>query len=166
MAGIYSPTITVSPTPLLEVASTDATPYEEIQETQGNIVYEAESLYFQAQTIEQINTPLEVQKYDANGNLKSTKKIDLADVNQVQPVRNLDLKKEPIIFDGRTRFNIELQPNETVKLYFKTKQIESSDLLNGGNNIFENHFLKTYGFFDDYDDEIKDSVDNIKNQID
>ena len=51
MAGSYAPTVTVSPTPLIAVTTSDLTTYDEIQETQGTINYEAQSLYFQANSI-------------------------------------------------------------------------------------------------------------------
>ena len=55
MAGVYNPTVTVSPTALISVTTADLTSYEEIQETQGTINYEADALYYQANSIEQIN---------------------------------------------------------------------------------------------------------------
>ena len=75
MAGSYAPTVTVSPTPLIAVTTSDLTTYDEIQETQGTINYEAESLYFQANSIAQINEPIDVEIYDANGVLDKTKRI-------------------------------------------------------------------------------------------
>ena len=72
MAGLYAPIITVSPTPFISVDTSDLTSYDEIQETQGTIVYQAESLYFQANTIEQINEPIDVEIYNADGKLEKT----------------------------------------------------------------------------------------------
>jgi hypothetical protein len=165
MAGNYAPTITVSPTPLISVTTGDLTTYEEIQETQGTVSYEAKSIYFQANTVAQINEPIDIETYNADGNLDRTKRINLADPNQFQPVKDIDLNNDPIIFNGRTRLNLNLLPNENIKLYFKTQQVEPSDFLEGGKKFFSKDFLDTYGFFQDYDDEVRDDIITMKNGL-
>ena len=122
MAGSYAPTITVSPTPLIAVTTSDLTTYDEIQETQGTINYEAQSLYFQANSIEQVNEPIDIEIYDANGELDKTKRINVADPTQFQPVKDIDFKNDPLIFNGRTRLNLNLLPNENIKLYLEEGQ--------------------------------------------
>lgn len=166
MAGTYAPTVTVSPTPFIAVTTGDLTSYDEIQATQGTINYEAESLYFQADSIEQVNEPIDVEIYDSNGKLSGNKRINLADPSQFQSVVNIDFKDNPLIFNGRTRLNLNLLPNESIRLYFQTKQLEPSDFLDGGDDFFSKDFLDTYGFFEDYDDKVKSVVDNIEKQID
>ena len=165
MAGTYAPTITVSTTPLIAVTTSDLTTYDEIQETQGTINYEAESLYIQANSIAQINEPLNLEMYDSNGKLNKNKRINVADPTQFQPSKNIDFKDNPIIFDGRTRLNLNLLPNESLRLYFKTKQTEPSDFLEGGKNFFSEDFLDTYGFFQDYDDEVREDINKMKKGI-
>ena len=165
MAGSYAPTVTVSPTPLIAVTTSDLTTYDEIQETQGTINYEAESLYFQANSIEQVNEPIDVEMYDSNGDLDKTKRINVADPSQFQPVKDIDFKNDPLIFNGRTRLNINLLPNENIKLYFKTQQTEPSDFLEGGKKFFSEDFLDTYGFFTDYDDEVRNDITIMKNGL-
>ena len=165
MAGSYAPIVTVSPTPLIAVTTSDLTTYDEIQETQGTIKYEAESLYFQANSIEQVNEPLDIEIYDANGKLDKTRRINLTDPNQIQPVVDIDFKDNPIIFNGRTRLNLNLLPNENIKLYFKTQQTEPSDFLEGAKEFFSEDFLDTYGFFEDYADEVRQDITNMKNGL-
>ena len=58
-----------------------------------------------------------------------------------------------------------LFPNENLKLYFKTQRVESSDFLKGGNKFFSKDFLKTYGFFEQYDSEIKGDIDDMDEQL-
>ncbi len=94
-----------------------------------------------------------------------TKRINLADPNQFQPVKDIDLNNDPIIFNGRTRLNLNLLPNENIKLYFKTQQVEPSDFLEGGKKFFSKDFLDTYGFFQDYDDEVRDDIITMKNGL-
>jgi hypothetical protein len=165
MAGTYTPTITTSTTPFIAVTTSDLTPYTEIQETQGSIVYQAESLYYKADSVEQINAPIVVQKYNSNGKLNNTSQVNLTDVNQFQTVKNIDLKETPIVFDGRTRINIPLFPNENVQLLFKTQRVESADFLKGGNKFFSKDFLETYDFFEDYEEEIKSDIDSINGEL-
>ena len=165
MAGTYAPTITVQAEPFISVTTTDLTPYSEIQETQGAISYQATELYYQAETIEQINAPIIVQQYDADGVLNNESRINVANPNQFQTSKNIDLKSEPIKFDGRTRINVELFPNENLKLYFQTQRVESSDFLKGGKKFFSQDFLKTYGFFEQYDSEIKGDIDDMDKQL-
>jgi hypothetical protein len=165
MAGTYAPTITVQAEPFISVTTTDLTPYSEIQETQGAISYQATELYYQADTIEQINAPIIVQQYDADGVLNNESRINVANPNQFQTSKNIDLKSEPITFDGRTRINVELFPNENLKLYFQTQRVESSDFLKGGKKFFSQDFLKTYGFFEQYDSEIKGDIDDMDKQL-
>lgn len=166
MAGNYAPTITVSPTPLISVTTSDLTSYDEIQETQGTISYQANSIYFQTETIEQVNEPLDLEIYDADGNLKKTKQINPTDPNQYLPVKNINLENDPIIFDGRTRLNLNILPNENIKLYFQTRQVEPSDLLKENTRkFFSEDFLKTYDFFQDYDSEIRKENGEIKEEL-
>lgn len=165
MAGTYAPTITVQAEPFISVTTTDLTPYSEIQETQGAISYQATELYYQAETIEQINAPIIVQQYDSDGVLNNESRINVANPNQFQTSKNIDLKSEPITFDGRTRINVELFPNENLKLYFQTQRVESSDFLKGGKKFFSQDFLKTYGFFEQYDSQIKRDIDDMDEQL-
>jgi len=166
MAGNYAPTITVSPTPLISVTTSDLTSYDEIQETQGTISYQADSIYFQTETVEQVNEPLDIEIYDADGNLKKTKQINPTDPNQFLPVKNISLENDPIIFDGRTRLNLNILPNENIKLYFQTRQVEPSDLLKENTRkFFSEDFLKTYDFFQDYDSEIRKDNGEIKEEL-
>jgi hypothetical protein len=154
MAGDYTPTITVQSEPFVAVTTSDLTPYSEIQETQGNISYQATELYYQAETLEQINAPITVQQYNADGTLTNESQINVANPNQFQSVKDIDLSQNPIKFDGRTRINVRLFPNEKLKMYFKTQRVESSDFLKGGKKFFSQDFLKTYGVI------MKKSTDN------
>ena len=165
MAGSYAPTVTVSPTPLIAVTTSDLTSYDEIQATQGTINYEAESFYFQANSIEQINEPIDVEIYDTNGDLDKNKRINVADPNQFLPSKNIDLKDDPLIFNGRTRLNLNLLPNEQIRLYFRTQQTEPSDFLEGGREFFNEDFLDTYGFLEDYDVEVRSEINVMKNGL-
>tara|TARA_R110000765_G_scaffold209361_2_gene314533 strand:+ start:584 stop:1114 length:531 start_codon:yes stop_codon:yes gene_type:complete len=164
MAGLYAPIITVSPTPLISVISAggNVTSYEEIQESQGTVIYQANEIVYQATTIAQINEPIDVEIYDADGEVAKNKRINVADPNQFQPSKNIDIKSEPLVFNGRTRINLNILPLEDIRLYFVTNQLEPTNFLKGGENFFSEDFLDTYGFFSDYDEEIQEKVDVIR----
>ena len=161
----YTPTITTSATPFIAVTTSDLTPYTEIQETQGSIMYEATGLYFKASSIEQVNEPVIVARYNADGNLNDFKKINVADPNQFQPVKNIDLSDEPIIFDGRVKLDIKLLPLSSVELYFDTQEIGGGDLLKDRGQFFSEDFMETYGFFQDYNDEIVEDIEKMNNGV-
>tara|TARA_R110000803_G_scaffold48467_3_gene100685 strand:+ start:3340 stop:3843 length:504 start_codon:yes stop_codon:yes gene_type:complete len=165
MAGVYAPALKFNANTWVSVKTADLTSYDEIQESQGTIMYRAESLYFQTTSIEQINEPIDVEIYDSNGRLDRNKRVNVADTYQFQPAINIDLMKNPIIFNGRTRLVLNLLPKETIKLYFKTVQLEPSDLLQGGSNFFNKEFLDTYGFFEGYEDEIHSKIVVINNEL-
>jgi len=161
----YSPTITTSSVPFIQVTTSDLTPYVEIQETQGSIMYEATGLYYKADSIEQINAPIIVSSYDSSGNLNDYKQINVADPKQFQPAKQIDLSKESIVFNGRIKIDIELFPQENVNLYFDTVQVESSDFLKEGRKFFSQDFMETYGFFQDYNDEIGEDIEKMNNGV-
>ena len=117
------------------------------------------------ETIEQINAPITVQQYNADGTLTNESQINVTDPNQFQTVKDIDLSKKPIKFDGRTRINVRLFPNEKLKLYFRTQRVESSDFLKGGKKFFSQDFLKTYGFFEEYDTQIKSDNEKMNGQL-
>lgn len=165
MAGIYAPTISTSPTPYVEVISVDSTTYKDIQESQGSINYKTISIYLNSQTIEQINEPLIVEKYDSNGNISSQSRFYLADPFQLQSSLFIDLQNDTMIFDGRTRLVVSLLPLSEMRLYFDTIKIEPSDLLTEKNNFFDSDFLSTYGFLDDYNDEISETINKVDKQV-
>ena len=64
MAGVYAPSLKFNANTWVSVKAADLTSYEDIQSTQGTIVYRAESLYLQTNSIDQINEPIDVQIYE------------------------------------------------------------------------------------------------------
>lgn len=165
MATSYTPVVNILSNPLLQVVSVDTTPYDEIQASQGSVMYEATGIYIQGDSIEAINLPLEVRAYNVDGSLKEKQTFNLADPNQSQTSKNIDLKKSPIVFDGRTSISVTLLPLSTFRIYFYCFKLEPSDFLKGGGDLFDDGFLKTYGFFDEYIDEINNKINSISDDI-
>ena len=92
--GTFNPTISTSIIPYVQILSADRTSYEEIQASQGVANYKAEHLYVKTENIEQLNEPITVQNYNVNGTQTENKRFNLADTNQYQPSKNIDLKKD------------------------------------------------------------------------
>lgn len=157
-ANLYLPTITNSATPFISVQSVDSTTYESIQESQGSISYKVDSMYIQAATIDEINEPITIQKYNVDGTLAESIMVNLADPNQRQASRFIDLKSTNLIFDGRTRLEILVSGNSSYRIYFNCTKIEPANFLKGKDDLFDNGFLKTYGFFKDYKNEIEERL--------
>ena len=165
MATLYTPTVTNSPTPFISVQSVDSTTYQSIQESQGSINYKVSSMYVQGADVFAINEPIVVQKYNSNGTLAESKMFNLADPNQRQNSRFIDLKNSNLIFDGRTRLDVVVASRSSLRIYFNCVKLEPANFLKGGDELFDNGFLKTYGFFQDYKDEIDYNVSKIQNGI-
>lgn len=151
---IYNPVVFVSPDPLIVVTTEESVTYENIQNSQGSIPYEATSIYYQAGNIEQIAQTLEIKHYDSNGNLQSYFHNVTPDPNQFYPSANIDLCDKKIIFDGRQRVDVPLIIGGTANLLFNVRQFNTANML--PNNPFKAPIFKdNFGFFDKY----KDSID-------
>lgn len=165
MATLYVPTITNSATPFISVQSIDSTSYESIQESQGSISYKVESMYVQGASIDEINEGIVVQKYNSNGSFADSTMFNLGDPYQRQNTKFVCLKNSNLIFDGRTRLEIVLYPLSSLRLYFNCIKIEPANFLKNGNDFFDNGFLKTYGFFNDYEEQIRERLNNNANGL-
>lgn len=165
MAGSYTPIVTVSATPFVAFTTGDLTTYEEIQQSQGSVQYKVENLYIKSISIDQINRPIKFQRYSSNGDISSIAEVNLTDPAQFQPAKNVNLKKSDIIFDGNLRMEVVVLAGETIDIFFGVTQADNSMFLKD-NRSYNDGFLKTYGFFQQYSNEIKEDVDTIKTDLD
>lgn len=148
MAGSYLPTVTTSVTPFISVSTDSATTYDELQATQGSIMYKVLSLYMKAQNLEQLNLPMQFEHYDSKGSMHNFSEISVADPLQFQFAKNTDFSKSDIIFDGRLKIDLTLLPLASIQLIFSTEKLQCSHLLESGD------FFKILPFFKDYNNEI------------
>ena len=126
MAGVYSPTITTFPAPVVTIVSQDATTYETIQQSLTTTTYVAKAVEITATSNEQITQPIEFSNYDVNGDLANFNVTPTVDPFQYQTAVELNLAERNIVFDGRTKMNVQLLGNSQTNLDFNVAQVSAS----------------------------------------
>jgi hypothetical protein len=126
VAGVYSPTITTFPAPVVTIVSQDATTYETIQQSLTTTTYVAKAVELTANSNEQLLQPVNFSNYDVNGDLANFVIAPASDPYQYQTALELDLGERNIIFDGRTKMNVQVLGNSTINLDFDVAQVSAS----------------------------------------
>lgn len=126
MAGVYSPTVTVFPAPVVTIVSQDRTTYETIQQSLATTLYIASGVEITATSNDQISQPIEFSNYDVNGDLANFNIAPTIDPFQYQTAVSINLGERNIIFDGRTRMNVQLLGNSQSNLDFDVAQMSAS----------------------------------------
>ena len=126
MAGVYSPTITVFPAPVVTIVSQDSTTYETIQQSLTTTTYVATSVEITATSNEQITQPIEFSNYDVNGDINNFNVTPTVDPFQYQTAVELNLGERNIVFDGRTKMNVQLLGNSQTNLDFNVAQVSAA----------------------------------------
>lgn len=126
MAGVYSPTITVFPAPVVTIVSQDATTYETIQQSLTTTTYVATSVEITATSNEQITQPIEFSNYDVNGDITNFNVTPTVDPFQYQTAVELNLGERNVIFDGRTKMNVQLLGNSQTNLDFNVAEVSAA----------------------------------------
>lgn len=135
MAGIYPPIITSFVVPFLTITSQDATSYNEIQQSLSNTMYLTKNLEITGASIDQILQPIIFETYDVNGDLSNFNLNPAVDPYQFQSALEIDLTEQNIIFDGKTKMNLQLLANNSINLDFEVAQVSSSGLVDLPKNI-------------------------------
>ena len=126
MAGVYSPTITVFPAPVVTIVSQDATTYETIQQSLTTTTYVATSVEITATSNDQITQPIEFSNYDVNGDINNFNVTPTVDPFQYQTAVELNLGERNVVFDGRTKMNVQLLGNSQTNLDFNVAQVSAA----------------------------------------
>ena len=126
MAGVYSPTVIVFPAPVVTIVSQDRTTYETIQQSLATTLYIASGVEITATSNDQISQPIEFSNYDVNGDLANFNIAPTIDPFQYQTAVSINLGERNIIFDGRTRMNVQLLGNSQSNLDFDVAQMSAS----------------------------------------
>lgn len=126
MAGVYSPTVTTFPAPVVTIVSQDATSYETIQQSLTTTTYVAKAAEITATSNEQITQPVYFENYDSNGDLQSFNVAPTVDPFQYQTALTIDLGSRNVIFDGKTRMNVQLLGESSTNIEFDTAQVGPS----------------------------------------
>jgi hypothetical protein len=126
VAGVYSPTITTFPAPVVTIVSQDSTTYETIQQSLTTTTYVATAVEITATSNEQITQPIEFSNYDVNGDINNFNVTPTVDPFQYQTAVELNLGERNIVFDGRTKMNVQLLGNSQTNLDFNVAQVSAS----------------------------------------
>lgn len=116
MAGVYTPTITTFPAPVVTIVSQDNTSYETIQQALISTAYIGKSLLLKGTSNAQLEERIYFEYYDSNGEIQNFTIVPTIDPYQFQAALDLDLNKIGVIFDGRTKMNLTLLANSSVNL--------------------------------------------------
>lgn len=144
MAGIYPPIITSFGVAFLKVESQDATSYDEIQQSLVNTIYLAENVEITGGTIEQVTQPVLFESYNVNGDLKNYNLTPTVDPYQYQGAVQISLSSQEIVFDGKTKMNIQVLPNNSAVLDFNVAEVSTSGVDDLGDALDDEALSKIY----------------------
>jgi hypothetical protein len=164
VAGVYTPTITTFPAPVVTIVSQDATSYETIQQSLTSTTYVAKTVEITASSNEQITQPVYFENYDVNGDIQNFNVSPAVDPYQYQTALEIDLAKRDVIFDGRTKMNIQVLGNSSANLDFTVAQVSASrsDDLSGvldNNAIAEVYNSKIFRDIEEFQENVDDMYD-------
>jgi hypothetical protein len=128
VAGVYSPTITTFPAPVVTIESQDATSYDTIQRSLISTIYVAKGLELIASSNEQIVERLYFESYDSNGDLKNFVVSPAIDPYQYQKAIDVDLSEKGVIFDGKTKMGATILPASSIRLDIEVAQVSPSGI--------------------------------------
>ena len=192
MAGVYSPTITTFPAPVVTIVSQDATTYETIQQSLTTTTYVAKAVEITATSNEQITQPIEFSNYDVNGEINNINVTPTVDPFQYQTAVELNLAERNIIFDGRTKMNVQLLGNSQTNLDFDVAQVSAAgsdelggalddealaevfnstifrgieDFQEGVEEMYDYDFMNRSGFFEDINTNISECYPNTLDDL-
>jgi hypothetical protein len=152
--SIYSATVTNFTNGVVTIASTDTTPYSEIQASMGSINYGLTEMYIYTNSTEQLLEPLIYRNYNVNGNID--KFLDTPTVDPYQFQNSLYLKpiRDNIVFNGNTNLTFDILANQNVKFVMYVEELANSMLLKEP-SFFQDYFFKQqYDFFSGFKDKI------------
>lgn len=152
--ALHVPTRTKFPSGVITIISNDDTSYESIQESVGNYIYEIKKVYLKSDDLQQILIPISFRKYDVNGNVEVVRAIPTVDPTQYQPSLNIEFDSNKYVLDGHLNISYSINPNEVVFFYLDVVTLNKADALKGDTGM-PTDFLKTYDFFENYQDKIK-----------
>jgi hypothetical protein len=187
VAGVYSPTITTFPAPVVTIVSQDATLYETIQQSLTTTTYVATAVELTATSNDQLLQPVNFSNYDVNGDLANFVVTPASDPYQYQTALELDLGERNIIFDGRTKMNVQVLGNSTINLDFDVAQVSAAgaddlggalddaalaevhnntifkgieDFQEGVEEMYDYDFMNRTGFFEDINTSMSECYPN------
>jgi hypothetical protein len=144
VAGVYAPTITSFALPFLTIRSQDDTRYDEIQQSLSTTTYLAQNVEITASSTDQISQPVVFENYDVNGDLSNFTLNPLVDPYQFQRALEVKLSDQNVIFDGKTKMNVQVLPNNSATLDFNVTQVSASGVDDLGDSLDDEALAKIY----------------------
>lgn len=149
----YSPTISVSTTPALQVTMAGDLTYGEFLNSLGQFVYLIDSYFLQCQSIRQIFQPIAYNIFDASG-----KQYDLAIISNPDPYQYTasireNLQGRGIVLNGKSTISFDVLPGEFITIILCTRSVNNQEQLN---QVHPNNFkqaddsLGNLKLFEDY----------------
>jgi hypothetical protein len=148
--GLYKPTLTIIPSGVVSVTSTDATRYSSIINSQSGFSYGLLETYINTKTTNQLFQPYQYNRYDVNGNLEAYTENVLIDPYQLVSAVKFKPLKDNVVFDGRTSMAFSILPNEIINMVLFVEQISNADFVTP-TRFFNGDF---FNIFDDYNKEL------------
>jgi len=126
----YSPTITVSSTPALQISMAGGVTYEEFLSSLGQFVYKVNSYFLQCQSLQQLQQAIAYNIFDSSGNVLAQAIIQNPDPYQYTASIVQDLKDMGIILNGQSTISFNVLPGEFITMSLCTVQVSNQDELN------------------------------------
>jgi hypothetical protein len=141
---------------------------------------------------EQITQPIEFSNYDVNGDLSNFNVTPTVDPFQYQTAVELNLAERNIVFDGRTKMNVQLLGNSQTNLDFNVAQVSAAgsdelggalddealaevfnstifrgieDFQEGVEEMYDYDFMNRSGFFEDINTNISECYPNTLDDL-
>ena len=129
----YTPTITVTSSPAVQVTMAGAITYDEFINTLGLIYLLVDYMYLIAQTSQEINGPFAYTIYDANGVLRTDILKPRIDPYAFQAAIYLSIKWRKFIFNGLSYLTLLLAPGESLTIELYAHQTQPQDAYQNNN---------------------------------
>lgn len=164
---IFPPTIINHLQPQIAVTTSDTSSatapdntsvsYQQIKQSFGQFVYNAEQLYLQSNSIQQLIGTIEYQRYDVTGNQTFSQIATVVDPNQTQSSLVVDLTKYNHLFilNGNSTFSAVVLPFSYVNLTIITSRVTNNfgqtiNSFKTMEEVFRNpNFFTRYGNIED-----------------
>jgi hypothetical protein len=141
------PNISTLPLPATQVTSQGATSYETIQTSiSGGYAFLVLGIYQYATNNAQLNEPITLKRYDANGVKNLMVLTPTIDPYQFTSALNLPTMKYNYVLDGQNGFYPTIKANTTVSFRIRVETTSASDSFPETPNNYQ-----TLDFFENFD---------------
>jgi hypothetical protein len=148
--GLYTPTITLIPSGVVSVTSTDATRYSSIVNSQSGYSYGVIKTYINTSTTNQLFQPYQYNHYDVNGNVEAFIENVLIDPYQSVNAVVFEPLKSNVVLDGRTSIAFKILPNEIINMVIYVVEVGNTSFISP-THFFTDDF---FNILNDYNREI------------